>query len=65
MTTVILAEKPSQAKAYVEAFTQSSRKDGYYAVNDSLLDGDAIITYGFGHLVALAAQANNGEQYAK
>lgn len=65
MTTVILAEKPSQAKAYVEAFTQSSRKDGYYAVNDSLLDGDAIITYGFGHLVALAAPAAYGEQYAK
>lgn len=65
MTTVILAEKPSQAKAYAEDFTQSSRKDGYYAVNDSLLDGEAIITYGFGHLVELAATAAYGEQYAK
>lgn len=65
MTTVILAEKPSQAKAYVEAFAQSSRNDGYYTVNDAVLGGDAIITYGFGHLVELAEPAAYGEQYAK
>lgn len=65
MTTVILAEKPSQAKAYVEAFEQVVRGDGCYMVNDPVLGGEATVTYGFGHLVELAEPAAYGEQYAK
>lgn len=55
MTTVILAEKPSQARSYVEAFQRSTKKQGYYIINDSLLPPDTVITFGFGHLVELAA----------
>ena len=31
MTTVILAEKPSQARSYVQAFQKSTKKQGKYA----------------------------------
>ncbi len=50
--TVILAEKPSQAGAYAEAFDTSERKNGYYIVSNNEFK-NAIITYGFGHLVSL------------
>ncbi|MDN6389939.1 MAG: DNA topoisomerase 3 [Lactococcus lactis] len=50
--TVILAEKPSQAQAYAEAFSKSERKDGYYVVSNHEFK-NAVITYGFGHLVSL------------
>lgn len=50
--TVILAEKSSQAQAYAEAFGSQQRKDGYYIVSGNGFD-EAIITYGFGHLVSL------------
>lgn len=50
--TVILAEKPSQAKAYTEAFAKVEKKDGYYNVTDNDLL-NATITYGYGHLVSL------------
>lgn len=53
MKTVILAEKPSQAKAYAESFKKATRKDGFYEIQDSLFPGEAVITYGFGHLVEL------------
>src|SRR5699024_2185281 len=52
MKTVILAEKPSQAQAYAEAFNKSERKDGYYTVSNEVYS-NTIITYGFGHLVSL------------
>ncbi len=47
--TVILAEKPSQASAYADAFDRSERKDGYFVVSDKEFSR-AVITYGFGHL---------------
>ncbi|MFL2106519.1 DNA topoisomerase 3 [Desemzia sp. FAM 23988] len=50
--TVILAEKPSQAKAYTDAFAKVEKKDGYYNVTDNDLP-NATITYGYGHLVSL------------
>ena len=37
MTTVILAEKPSQARSYVQAFQKSTKKQGYYTVSDPVL----------------------------
>ncbi len=49
---LILAEKPSQASAYADAFDHSERKDGYFVVSDKAFS-HAVITYGFGHLVAL------------
>lgn len=36
MSTVILAEKPSQALAYASALKQSTKKDGYFEIKDPL-----------------------------
>jgi DNA topoisomerase-3 len=63
MTTVILAEKPSQARSYVEAFQKNTKKQGYYAVSDPVLPQDTFITYGFGHLVELATPEKYDEKY--
>lgn len=62
--TVILAEKPSQAQAYAEAFNKTERKDGYYIVSNDKYQ-NAIITYGFGHLVSLIAPDQYDEKYKK
>ena len=51
MTTVILAEKPSQARSYVQAFQKSTKKQGYYTVSDPVLPANTLVTYGLGHLV--------------
>jgi len=52
--TVILAEKPSQAKAYADAFQNTKMKDGYIEVIDNRFFNDkAFITWGIGHLVEL------------
>lgn len=54
MKPVILAEKPSQAKAYAEAFTVKSRhKTHIELANSKLFPQGAIITWGVGHLVEL------------
>ncbi|KXH78330.1 type IA DNA topoisomerase [Sporosarcina sp. HYO08] len=54
MKTVILAEKPSQAKAYAEAFTVKSRQKTHIELAQSqLFPNGAIITWGIGHLVEL------------
>lgn len=47
MKTLILAEKPAQARDYADALGGFSRKDGY------LESKDAYITWCFGHLVQL------------
>ncbi|MDV4915464.1 hypothetical protein NNG82_14870, partial [Enterococcus faecium] len=39
MKTVILAEKPSQAKAYADSFSKATRKDGYFEIQDRLFSG--------------------------
>lgn len=53
MKPVILAEKPSQAKAYADAFSVR-RHDGYFEINPcSLFPEGAFITWGVGHLVEL------------
>src|SRR5699024_11699021 len=62
MKTVILAEKPSQAQAYAEAFNQSEWKYCYYIVSNEQYS-NAIITYGFGHLVSLIAPDEYSEEY--
>lgn len=54
MQTVIFAEKPSQAKAYAEAFTVKSRHKTHIELAQSkLFPQGAIITWGIGHLVEL------------
>lgn len=54
MTTVILAEKPDQARHYADAFQTSFKKDGYIEVTDSrFFQGTAYVTWGIGHLVEL------------
>ena len=53
MKPVIVAEKPSQAKAYAEAF-KSVKRDGYIELApDAIFPEGAYITWGIGHLVEL------------
>lgn len=65
MKTVILAEKPSQARSYVEAFKNGIKKQGYYAVSDPVLPNSTVVTYGFGHLVELATPDKYNPEYKK
>ncbi|MBO0481153.1 type IA DNA topoisomerase [Candidatus Enterococcus courvalinii] len=65
MKTVILAEKPSQAKAYAEAFQQRKKRDGYYEINDPLFTGEVTITYGFGHLVDMVPPGAYEQRWAR
>lgn len=54
MTTVILAEKPGQGKTYASAFAFSKSNNGYIEVKDPILpNGEAIVTWGIGHLISL------------
>ncbi len=54
MKPVILAEKPSQAKAYADAFTVKSRHKTHIELAQSkLFPHGAFITWGIGHLVEL------------
>lgn len=62
MTTVILAEKPSQARSYVQAF-QRAQKQGYYTVSDPVLPANTLVTYGLGHLVELATPDKYDQKY--
>lgn len=65
MSTVVLAEKPSQALAYASAFSHSDKKQGYFVVNDSLFTEETFITFGFGHLVELVAPSVYDEKWEK
>lgn len=52
--TVILAEKPSQAKSYISAFEVEKReKTHVYLKSCSTFPQGAIVTWGIGHLVSL------------
>lgn len=62
--TLIIAEKPSQAKAYADAFQHVKREDGYFQVEDSrFFNGTAMITWGFGHLVELVQPERYNEAW--
>lgn len=63
MTTVILAEKPSQARAYVAAFQKSQKKAGYYEVSDPVLPNDTLVTHALGHLVELVPPEKYDAKY--
>lgn len=62
---LILAEKPSQALAYANAF-KTTRNEGYYEIfPDSIFPNGAIITWGIGHLVELIEPHEYDEKYKK
>ncbi|MGH1772252.1 DNA topoisomerase, partial [Enterococcus casseliflavus] len=63
MTTVILAEKPSQAASYAGAFKHSVKKDGFFEIQDPIFSDETFITFGFGHLVELAEPGHYGEKW--
>ena len=52
MTTLILAEKPSQAMDYAKALGIKQKHNGYIEI-DSDIVGNAIVTWGIGHLVEM------------
>ncbi|MDZ5784323.1 type IA DNA topoisomerase [Marinococcus luteus] len=63
---VILAEKPSQAKAYAAAFQIQEKKDGYMRLKPcSLFPDGAVLTWGFGHLLELRAPADYESSWKK
>ena len=66
MNNLIIAEKPSQAKAYSEAFPKVEKKDGHFYVPPcSLMPGGANITWGYGHLVELKSPQDYKEEWEK
>lgn len=65
MTTVILAEKPSQAKEYAQAMAKQTKKNGYFEIEDELFPEGAVVTYGFGHLVDLLMPQDYAAHHAK
>lgn len=65
MTTVILAEKPSQALAYAESFKSYKKENGFFKISDSLFQDDTYITFGFGHLVELIPPQEYDKKFKK
>lgn len=65
MKTIVLAEKPSQASDYANAFQKHTKKQGYFEVSDPVLANETFITYGFGHLVELASPEQYDTKYKK
>ncbi|WP_429968922.1 DNA topoisomerase 3 [Enterococcus sp. DIV0765a] len=63
MTTVILAEKPSQAASYAGALKHSVKKDGFFETQDPIFPDETFITFGFGHLVELAEPGHYDEKW--
>ena len=63
MTTVILAEKPSQASSYAGALKHSVKKDGFFEIQDPIFPDETFITFGFGHLVELAEPGHYDEKW--
>ena len=51
--TVIFAEKPSQARQYAEALGIKKKHKEYIELENSKYVSNAIVTWGFGHLVEL------------
>jgi len=66
MKTVILAEKPSQAKAYCDAFSVDKREKTHISLKpcNTFPDG-ATVTWGIGHLVSLKMPQEYKEEWGK
>lgn len=58
---VILAEKPAQARSYVDALGGFEQKQGYFQNKQTQTN----ITYGFGHLVELVEANHYDDRYKK
>lgn len=66
MTTVILAEKPSQARDYAKAFKKTNRKDGQVEIQDKeYFNNVAYLTWGIGHLVELVQPKEYNPEWEK
>lgn len=63
---IILAEKPSQAKAYADAFEVENREKTHIVLKPcSTFPKGAIITWAIGHLVSLKMPQDYKEEWAK
>src|SRR5699024_901151 len=63
---VIFAEKPSQARAYSEAFRVKKKHKTHIELNPcDIFSEGAIITWGYGHLVALKMPQEYKEEWGK
>lgn len=51
--TVIVAEKPSQARDYAQALGIKATNEGYYELKDSEFFQNAVVTYAKGHLIEM------------
>lgn len=66
MNTVILAEKPSQAKAYAEAFSIAKKEKTHIVLQSrSTFPTGAVVTWGIGHLVSLKMPNEYKEEWGK
>ena len=66
MRTVILAEKPSQAKAYASAFSIGRKDKSFIEIKPcSTFPSGAIITWGIGHLVSLKMPGDYRPEWKK
>lgn len=65
MKTVIIAEKPDQAKKYGVALGNFNRKSGYLEGKSDIFPGEVFITWCVGHLVELAPMNKYDEKYSK
>jgi len=65
MKTVILAEKPDQARKYAQALGETKNNKGYIDVTSPIIPGDVVVTWGIGHLVELAPFEAYDERFKK
>lgn len=66
MTTVILAEKPDQARSYAAVFKQTTKQKGYITIQDPrFFKGEAIMTWGIGHLVELCLPGHYKKEWKR
>lgn len=66
MKTVILAEKPSQAKAYCDAFSVEKREKTHITLKPcNTFPNGATVTWGIGHLVSLKMPQEYKEEWGK
>lgn len=66
LNTVIFAEKPSQAKAYAQAFSVQAKHKTHIELQPcETFPGGAVITWGIGHLVELKEPKEYNKEWAK
>src|SRR5699024_3131147 len=63
MTTVILAEKPDQARSYMNGLGLKHTEKQHKARGKTFLDDDTIVVSAAGHLLELCEPEHYGEEY--